>query len=70
MFFPFQVTCDKCKKQYVGKTAQSLKQRHYGHRREIDQQSSYLGQHFAGECGYPSFRIQVNIQINKGWFFH
>jgi len=55
----YLVTCDKCKKQYVGKTAQSLKQRHYGHRREIDQQSSYLGQHFAGSCGYTSFRIQI-----------
>jgi len=55
----YLVTCESCKKQYVGKTAQSLKQRHYGHRREIDQQSSSLGQHFAGSCGYTSFRIQI-----------
>ena len=56
-----QITCQKCKKQYVGKTVQTLKQRHYGHRREIDKQSSHLGEHFAGPCGYNNLRIQVCI---------
>ncbi len=59
VFVYIQVTCDKCKKQYVGKTEQTLRQRHYGHRREIDQESSHLGKHFSGPCGYTSFRIQV-----------
>ena len=57
----YLVTCDKCKKQYVGKTAQTLKQRHYGHRREIDKQSSNLGKHFSEDCGYTNFRIQVSF---------
>ena len=47
-------------KQYVGKTEQELKQRHYGHRREIETKSSLLGKHFADSCGYTSFRIQVS----------
>ena len=59
----YLVTCQQCKKQYVGKTAQTLKQRHYGHRREIEKQSSNLGQHFAADCGYASFRIQVRYFI-------
>jgi len=52
-------------KQYVGKTEQELKQRHYGHRREIETKSSLLGKHFADSCGYTSFRIQIIDQIHE-----
>ena len=55
----YLVTCRRCKKQYVGKTEQALKQRHYGHRREIELQSTPLGKHFAGECGYANWSMQV-----------
>lgn len=55
----YLVTCSKCKKQYVGKTEQELRQRHYGHRREIDLQSSPLGKHFADVCGYTSWTFQI-----------
>jgi hypothetical protein len=41
-------------------TEQCLRQRHYGHRREIDLQSTPLGKHFAGSCGYISWRFQVS----------
>ena len=61
----YLVTCQQCKKQYIGKTAQTLKQRHYGHRREIEKQSSNLGQHFADACGYTSFRIQVRLYFKE-----
>lgn len=54
------MTCARCKKQYVGKTDQSLKQRHYGHRREIELQSTPLGKHFAQSCGYQNWRMQVS----------
>lgn len=72
------ITCQKCKKQYVGKTAQTLKQRHYGHRREIDKQSSHLGLHFAGPCGYNNLRIQIidhttssdGLQRREGYWQH
>ena len=67
--FLLQITCQKCKKQYVGKTVQTLKQRHYGHRREIDKQSSHLGEHFAGPCGYNNLRIQVCISDPKYFFY-
>jgi len=63
----YLVTCanQSCAKQYVGKTEQELKQRHYGHRREIETKSSLLGKHFADSCGYTSFRIQIIDQIHE-----
>jgi len=63
----YLVTCanPSCMKQYVGKTEQELKQRHYGHRREIETKSSLLGKHFADSCGYTSFRIQIIDQIHE-----
>ncbi|CAB4063506.1 unnamed protein product [Lepeophtheirus salmonis] len=55
----YLVTCNKCRKQYVGKTEQQFKQRHYGHRREIETKVSPLGKHFAEECGYINWRFQI-----------
>ena len=58
----YMITCSSCGKQYVGKTDQSLRQRHYGHRREIEQGSSALGKHFssaAGHCSADSLQLQV-----------
>ena len=43
----------------MGKTEQSLRQRHYGRRREVETRSSALGQHFA-DCGLDNLRIQVS----------
>ena len=62
----YLVTCRRCKKQYVGKTEQALKQRHYGHRREVELQSTPLGKHFAGECGYANWSMQVCICFCEG----
>ena len=59
----YLVTCITCSKQYVGKTEQSLKQRHYGHRREVEQGSSALGQHFSSESGHCSGLDSLRIQI-------
>jgi len=58
----YLITCTNCSKQYVGKTEQSLKQRHYGHRREVEHASSALGQHFSstsGHCGAECLSIQI-----------
>ncbi len=55
----YLVSCNRCRKQYVGKTEQTLRQRHYGHRREIETAASPLGRHFAEECGYANWRMQV-----------
>ena len=66
----FKVTCSKCRKQYVGKTSSELRQRHYGHRREIETQSTPLGKHFAQGCGYLSWRIQVLLQNYFSFLLH
>ncbi len=57
----YLVTCANCRKQYVGKTEQPLRQRHYGHRREIETGATPLGRHFAEGCGggYASWRMQI-----------
>jgi len=61
----YLVTCRKCRKQYVGQTSQSLRERHYGHRREIDTSSSPLGKHFAETCGIDNWRIQIIDQCSS-----
>ena len=73
------ITCRKCLKQYVGKSSKSLRQRHYGHRREIETESSALGQHFSqANCGPDSLTIQVielvrpveNLLVREGFWQH
>lgn len=59
------MTCRRCKKQYVGKTEQTLKQRHYGHRREIEIASTPLGKHFAQGCGYTNWSMQVRKEGSR-----
>ena len=61
----YLVTCSKCKKQYVGKSSQMLRKRHYGHRREMELKSTPLGVHFAGDCGYQSWTMQVKTKNTK-----
>jgi hypothetical protein len=62
MWCLLKVTCtsEKCGRQYVGKTEQELRNRHYGHKKEIDTNSTPLGKHFADKCGYESFQIQAS----------
>jgi len=55
----YLVTCGRCFLQYVGKTEQELRKRHYGHRREVEQGSTLLGKHFGEGCGYNKWRIQI-----------
>ena len=61
----YLVTClnDNCGKQYVGKSIQEMRKRHYGHRREIEIKSSPLGKHFSDVCGYIYFQLQIIDQI-------
>ena len=61
----YLVTCvnENCGKQYVGKSLQEMRKRHYGHRREIEIKSSPLGKHFADVCGYVYFQLQIIDQI-------
>jgi len=62
----YLVTCGLCRKQYVGKTEQTLRQRHYGHRREIETLSSPLGRHFGEGCGYDHWQLQIIDKVDEG----
>ena len=44
----------------MGKSEEELRQRHYGHKKEIDLKSTMLGKHFAEKCGYGFFQIQAS----------
>ena len=54
----YLITCLGCCKQYVGKTTQHMHQRHGGHRSEIDDRSTELGEHFAS-CGLDNISLQI-----------
>ena len=60
------MTCtnEKCGRQYVGKSEEELRQRHYGHKKEIDLKSTMLGKHFAEKCGYGFFQIQASSGLS------
>ena len=54
----YLITCLDCDKQYVGKTTQHMHQRHGGHRSEMDDRSTELGEHFAS-CGLERLSLQI-----------
>ena len=58
----YLVTCLACLAQYVGKTTEL---RHKRHRREIEEESTPLGRHFA-RCGYPNMSIQIIDCLKTG----
>ena len=61
----YLVTCNKCKKQYVGKSINFMHVRHSGHRQEIDNVSSELGCHFS-KCGYTNLSLQIIDCVREG----
>ena len=61
----YLVTCNKCKKQYVGKSINFMHVRHTGHRQEIDNLASELGCHF-DKCGYAYFSLQIIDCVKEG----
>ena len=61
----YLITCNKCGKQYTGKTTQHMHQRHGGHRSEVDNKSSELGEHFAN-CGVTNMIIQIVDCVKPG----
>ena len=48
----------------MGKSEEELRQRHYGHKKEIDLKSTMLGKHFAEKCGYGFFQIQASSGLS------
>lgn len=55
----YVVTCDKCRKQYVGKAEYSLREKNAEHRTDIEKQGSLLGRHFGTVCGYENWSLQI-----------
>ena len=61
----YLITCKSCNKQYTGKTTQYMHLRHGGHRSEVDNGSSELGEHFA-YCGMDNMSIQIIDCVRQG----
>jgi len=55
----YVVTCSRCRKQYVGRAEESLRQSNTEHRRDIETQGTLLGRHFGSVCGYENWSIQI-----------
>ena len=54
----YLITCEKCSKQYTGKSINYMHTRHGGHRSEIENETSELGVHFAA-CGIENLKLQI-----------
>ena len=61
----YMITCKSCTKQYTGKSTQYMHLRHGGHRSEVDNESSELGEHFA-HCGMDNIIIQIIHFVRQG----
>ena len=61
----YLVTCLACSAQYVGKTTEPMHKRHTGHRREIEDENTPLGRHFA-RCGYNNLGLQIIDCVKPG----
>ena len=61
----YLITCLDCGKQYVGKTSQYMHLRHGGHRSEIEERSTELGEHFA-KCGLEKLSLQIIDCVREG----
>ena len=47
------------RKQYVGKSEHSLREKNAEHRRDIEAQGTLLGRHFGSVCGYENWSLQI-----------
>ncbi len=61
----YLITCEKCGKQYTGKTTTAMHIRHNGHKNEIQNKSSELGAHFY-TCGLQNLTLQVIDCVKEG----
>ena len=61
----YLITCKSCNKQYTGKTTQYMHLRHGGHRSEVDNESSELGEHYA-HCGMDNMSILIIDCVRQG----
>ena len=61
----YLISCNRCGKQYTGKSINYMHVRHCGHRQEIENNSSELGQHF-NNCGYDNLSLQIIDCVKDG----
>ena len=61
----YLITCQKCSCQYTGKTINHMHVRHCGHRDEVENRTSELGEHFAN-CGMENFKLQIIDCVKEG----
>ena len=62
----YLITCSKCGAQYTGKTTQHMHIRHGGHRSEVENVSSELGEHFATCGGVEEMKVQIIDCVKEG----
>ena len=55
----YQLSCLRCKKQYVGQTGRRFRIRAMEHLRSIKSEEKTIGKHFTSECKAEHFRIQI-----------
>ena len=62
----YLITCRRCGAQYIGKTTQHIHIRHGGHRSEVENESSELGEHFVACGGVENMEIQIIDCVKEG----
>ena len=64
-FVVYLITCQRCSCQYTGKTVNYMHVRHGGHREEVENRSTELGEHFA-VCGMENLKLQIIDCVREG----
>ena len=62
----YLITCEVCGKQYTGKTTTTMHIRHTGHRNEVDNETTELGEHFTTCGGKESMCVQIIDCVKEG----
>ena len=55
----YQISCLKCKKQYIGQTGRRFHLRAMEHLRSIKAEDKTVGKHFSSACKAEHFKIQI-----------
>ena len=62
----YLITCQRCSCQHTGKTINHMHVRHGGHRDEVENRSTELGEHFA-TCGMDNLQLQIIDCVKEGF---
>ena len=66
-FLIYLVFCSNCGGNYVGRSKREFRQRHSGHKQEINNRTGGLGQHFhpSNNLGCSYDHLQVRVKFSK-----